>query len=256
MEERNPFEQQTQKQLLHTTETPWRHYARLVIGKPSAGALLRYELLTGILGNFPGMLGYWLRQKLYPLLFRSSGKKNIIGRNVTIRGGKQITLGNNIAIDDNVVLDVRGEKGVIRIDSGVLISRNTIIRARNASITVAEKSDIGANVILATDSSLDIGKNVLVAAYSYLCAGGNHAYDRTDMPIIEQGFISKGGVVIEDDVWIGAYGMIMDGVRVGKGTIVGSHSLVNKDIGPGSIVYGQPATVQGSRWQTKEGTNE
>ena len=256
MDEQTPFEQQTQKQLLNTNESPWRHYARLVVGKPLAGALVRYELLTGVVGNSPGMLGYWLRQKLYPALFRSCGKNNIIGRNVTVRGGKQISLGSGVAIDDNVVLDVRGEKGSIRIGNGVLISRNTIIRARNATITVGEKSDIGANAILATDSNLEVGKSVLVAAYSYLCAGGNHAFDRTDIPIIEQGFVSKGGVVIEDDVWIGAYGMIMDGVRIGQGTIVGSHSLVNKDIQPGSIVYGQPATLQGIRRQKKDSMNE
>ncbi len=247
MPEKKPFQQQTQQQLKDRSESAWRHYARLAIGQPRLGALLCYELITGVLGNFPGMPGYWLRQKLYPYILTSCGKQLIIGRNVTIRGGLKIELGSNVSIDDNVVIDARGENGSIIIASGTLISRNTIVRARNASISIGERSDIGANCILATDSKLEVGKNVLLAAYSYLCAGGNHSYDRNDIPIIQQGFISKGGVVVEDDVWIGSHAMIMDGVTIGQGSIVGAHSLVNKNIAEGSIAFGKPAVWQCSR---------
>lgn len=256
MSDEKPFEQQMQQQLKDGSEPAWRRYAQLTIGKPLPGALLCYELITGLLSNFPGMLGYWLRQKLYPYILGSSGKSLIIGRNVTIRGGMKIEIGSHVSIDDNVVIDARGEKGSIKIGSGVLISRNTILRARNASITVGEGSDIGANCILATDSKLEVGQNVLIAAYSYLCAGGNHAYDRTDIPIIQQGFVSKGGVVVEDDVWIGSHAMIMDGVRIGKGSIIGTHSMVNKDLAAGSIAFGQPATRQGSRIGRMEKNND
>ena len=256
MVNQKPFEQQTQQQLENSSESAWRRYARLVVGQPLAGSLLRYEVLTVFLTSFPGMLGYWLRQKLYPSLFHTFGKNNIIGRNVTIRGGKNIRLGSGVAIDDNVVLDARGENGSIVIEDGALISRNSIIRSRNGTITIGKKSDIGANCILATDSQLVVGSKVLVAAYSYLCAGGNHTFDRTDIPIIDQGFVTKGGVVIDDDVWIGAYGMIMDGVRVKRGAIVGSHSLVNKDVPAYAIVYGQPASIKGSRTQTEDQIDE
>ena len=247
MPEKKPFKQQTQQQLNARSDSAWRQYARFAIGKPYPGALLCYELITGVLGNFPGMLGYWLRQKLYPSILFSCGKNSIIGRNVTIRGGMKIEIGSNVSIDDNVVIDARGDNGSIIIASGTLISRNTILRARNASISIGEGSDIGANCILATDSKLMLGKNILIAAYSYLCAGGNHAYDQSDIPIIEQGFISKGGVVVEDDVWIGSHVMVMDGVCIGKGSIIGTHSLVNKDISEGSIAFGKPAVRHSSR---------
>ncbi len=247
MPKKKLFDQQTQQQLKNCNESAWRHYSRLVIGRPFPGALCRYELITGILSNFPGMLGYWLRQKFYPFLLASCGKKIIFGRNVTIRGGEKIELGDNISIDDNVVIDARGENGSIVIASGTLISRNTILRVRNASIKIGEGSDIGANCILATDSKLEVGENVLLAAYSYLCAGGNHSYERSDIPIIKQGFISKGGTVVGDDVWIGSHSMIMDGVTIGKGSIIGSHSLVNKNISPGSIAFGRPAVREGGR---------
>ena len=241
------FNQKIQQQLKDRSESAWCNYARLVIGRPRLGALLYYEIITGIFGNLPGMLGYWLRRRLYPTILKSCGKNLIIGRNVTIRGGMKIRLGSDVSIDDNVVIDARGKNGCIVIERGTLISRNTILRARNATIIIGKGSDIGTNCILATDSKLKVGKNVLIAAYSYLCAGGNHTYDRSDIPIIQQGFISKGGVIIEDDVWIGSHTMIMDGVCICKGSIIGTHSLVNIDIPEGSIAYGKPAVRQSWR---------
>jgi len=253
MPDKKPFAQQTQEQLKDDRESSWRRYAMFTVGRPAPGALLFYELITGLLCNFPGMPGFWLRQKFYHHIIGSLGKSVIIGRNVTIRGGAKIEIGNHASIDDNVVIDARGENGSVSIGNGALISRNTILRARNAPLTVGEGTDVGANCILATDSRLEVGKDVLIAAYSYLCAGGNHAYDRTDIPIIRQGFVSRGGVVVGDDVWIGSHAMIMDGVKIGRGAIIGAHSLVTKDISEGSIAFGNPAVPQGNRLR-KRGT--
>jgi acetyltransferase-like isoleucine patch superfamily enzyme len=106
---------------------------------------------------------------------------------------------------------------------------------------------VGANCILATDSRLEIGRDVLIAAFTYISAGGGHRYDRLDVPMIRQGFNSKGGVVLEDDLWIGAHTTILDGVRIGAGSIVGAHSLVNASLEPRSIAWGVPARRQRSR---------
>ena len=50
-------------------------------------------------------------------------------------------------------------------------------------------------------------------------------------------------VVIEDNVWIGEYSTILKGVTIGRGSIVGCHSVVTKDVPPYSIVAGNPAKV-------------
>ncbi len=50
-------------------------------------------------------------------------------------------------------------------------------------------------------------------------------------------------VVIEDNVWIGEYSAIMKGVTIGKGSIVGCHSVVTHDVPPHCIVAGNPAKV-------------
>ena len=53
--------------------------------------------------------------------------------------------------------------------------------------------------------------------------------------------LSKGGITIEEDVWLGASVTVLDGVVLGRGTVVGAASLVNHPIPPYSIAYGVPA---------------
>lgn len=241
------LDQQIQKNINQPRQSSWRQYARLVVGTESLGALLRHEWRTGCFGSCAGAAGLWLRRKCYPGLFAACGRGLIVGRNVTLRGTANIRIGKNVAMDDNVVLDARGTDARIEIGDGVLISRNTIIRARNGRIAIGAGSDIGANCVLATDSKLEIGREVLIAAFTYITAGGNHNYRDPAVPIIQQGFTSKGGVVIGDDVWIGSHSTVMDGVTIGSGTVVGAHSLVNKAIEGSCIAWGVPAVKQKSR---------
>lgn len=241
MSEPPDIDPQIQRNLNQPGQSSWRQYARLAVGGERLGALFRYELTTGALTGFPGALGLWLRRKLYPGLFAACGRGLIVGRNVTIRGAGRIRLGSNVALDDNTVLDARGAQGEIEIGDGVLVSRNTIIRARNGRIVLGAGSDVGANCLLATDSRLEIGRDVLIAAFVYITAGGHHRYDDPSVPIIRQGFISKGGVTIGDDVWIGSHTTVLDGASIGTGCVVGAHSLVNKPLGDRSIAWGVPA---------------
>jgi galactoside O-acetyltransferase len=69
-----------------------------------------------------------------------------------------------------------------------------------------------------------------------------HRFDRTDVPIHGQGVTSR-GVVIEDNVWIGMNVSILDGVRIGNGSIVGAGAVVTKDVPANAIVVGNPARV-------------
>ncbi len=222
-------------------------YALLAVGSTSLPALLRYELLTGLLSGLPGALGYAARRRFYRPLFRSMGRNVTIGRHVTVRGGLRISLGSNVFIDDHCVLDARGPHAAITIEDDVLIARNSVVRTRGRELRIGRGADVGSNCILATDSRLSIGADVLIAAYTYVVAGGNHRFADRSRPIKEQGIVSKGGSVIEDGVWIGAHSTVFDGVTLGQGTIVGAHSLVTRSLPPMVIAHGCPARVQRER---------
>ena len=239
--------QQIQGLLQDKNQSAWRKYATLTVGEASLSGLLKYELLTTFFGSIPGALGFALRRVFYRSLFARCGRGVMIGRNVTLRGAGRITLGNGVLVDDNVVLDARGAEARIELGDGVVLSRNTIVRTRGRELVIGAGSDIGCNCIVATDSRLVLGREVLVAAFTYITAGGNHNYERRDVPVIAQGFTSLGGVTIGDGAWIGAHSTVMDGVVIGTGAIVGAHSLVRGPIPEYAIAYGTPCRVQGQR---------
>ena len=59
--------------------------------------------------------------------------------------------------------------------------------------------------------------------------------------------LSLVGISVEDDVWIGAASRILDGVRIAKGTVVGSGAVVTRTTEPNSVVVGVPAKAISSR---------
>jgi acetyltransferase-like isoleucine patch superfamily enzyme len=95
-----------------------------------------------------------------------------------------------------------------------------------------------------------IGANVLFAAYCYVIAGGNHGTDRTDIAVIQQDSFSKGGVVIEDNVWLGAGVNVLDGVSIKRDAIAGAGSVVIRDVPAFTVVAGIPAKIIKSRTQS------
>jgi acetyltransferase-like isoleucine patch superfamily enzyme len=74
----------------------------------------------------------------------------------------------------------------------------------------------------------------------------NHRFDSLDVPIARQPVVAK-GISVEDDVWIGANSVILDGVTIGTGSVIGAGSVVTRDIQPFSVCVGNPARVIGIR---------
>ncbi len=96
--------------------------------------------------------------------------------------------------------------------------------------------------------SVTIGDRVLIASKVFI-TDHNHGYtkgpaphDSPDVPPIERR-LAFAEVVIEDDVWIGEFVSVLPGVRIGKGAIVGTMSVVSRDVEPYTLVAGSPARV-------------
>lgn len=221
-----------------------KKYMAFAVGKRSLFALLKYELLTGLLGPIPGALGLLLRQKLYRHMFAGCGRKVVFGCNVTIRHPHRVRFGDNIIIDDNAVLDGKGESAItIDIGSGSIIGRNSILSCKGGSIRLAERVNISVNCTLISETLLSVGENVLIAGHCYLIAGGNHGLDRTDIPILEQPLIEKGGIDIKEHCWLGAHVTVLDGVMIGRDSVAAAGSVVTRSVPEYHIVGGVPAKV-------------
>ena len=74
----------------------------------------------------------------------------------------------------------------------------------------------------------------------------SHNYENKEIPIAQQGRTLK-KIIIEDDVWIGCHTVVLQGVKIGKGSIIGANSLVNKNIPPYTIAGGIPIKFIGKR---------
>jgi serine acetyltransferase len=228
-------------------ESSYRRYCRMFIGAESLVALLRYEVMTGLLGPMPGALGYTLRAKCYRWLLHQMGRGSVFGRGVTLRCPSRISIGARVMIDDYVVLDAKGATSSIELGDQILLGRHCILSCNEAMIRVGNFASIGPFCFFASKSHIGIGSNVSIGSGTHLMAGG-HAYDVPDIPIIRQQRISK-GIVLEDGVWIGSGSKILDGVTIGRDSIVGAGSVVSKDVPAWSIVLGNPARVVQKRNQ-------
>ena len=180
----------------------------------------------------PGALGLLLRKVLYPRLLGSCGRNVVFGQNVVLRHPRKIHIGSNVVIDDNCLIDAKGESNRgIRIGDGVFIGRNTILSCKNGNIDIADKVNIGFNCEVFSASDVRVGQSVLMAAYTYVIGGG-HDFSDPSKTVLEQGRRSL-GVTIGEGAWMGAGAKILDGVSIGAHAVIGAGAVVRDSIGGG-----------------------
>jgi virginiamycin A acetyltransferase len=140
--------------------------------------------------------------------------------------GSRIVIGAGAVIDAFVKIKPAGGAGDVEIGPGCVIN---------------------SGCVLYTGNGIRIGANVLIAANCTL-APADHEFADPDRPIRAQGFHpSRGGIVIGDDVWIGANCVLLDGACIGRGSVIGAASLVRGTLPDGCIAIGAPARVHGWR---------
>ena len=154
-----------------------------------------------------------------------------------------LRLGGHCYIDDRVLIYKDREGGIVELADGVHIHRDTIVQTGSGGQVL-----IGADTHIqprcqfsAYKSPISIGQRVEIAPncafYPY-----DHAFD-IGKPIREQPLRSRGGITVEDDVWLGFGVIVLDGVRIGKGAVVGAGAVVSKDIPDEAVAMGVPAQV-------------
>jgi acetyltransferase-like isoleucine patch superfamily enzyme len=229
--------------LAQSRKSPFKAYKDLTVGDESFLYFLYYEIITMILGPMPGALGFFLRKKFYPSLFKKVGGGLIIGRNVVIRHPKKITLGDSVTIDDNCLIDGRGsgDLGVV-FEDDVLINRNCMIQAKTGPIRFGSRTSIGSNCVIISTDGVFLEEAVLSAGGCYISAGA-YKFDKRESAIMDQEAYSNGPIRIGANTWLGTGVIILDGVDIGEGVVIGAASMVNSDLPEFAIAVGIPAKV-------------
>jgi acetyltransferase-like isoleucine patch superfamily enzyme len=232
-----------------------RRYADLVVG-PDASylALLRYELVTVLLGRLSGALGLALRKVFYPSLFRRCGKGVVFGRDLVVRNAHRISLGDEVVIDDGCVLDGRGAgPSGVTIGDRVILGRGVSVQAKIGPITIGADSDIGMGSVVHSQGGVEIGRAVVLGGGCKLSGGvfqttrGVGEAEEGGMLAREQTRWTKGPIRIGDRCLVGFGSMFLDGVDVGEGSVIGAGSLMTRSVPPYSVAAGVPGRVLRAR---------
>jgi lipopolysaccharide O-acetyltransferase len=148
---------------------------------------------------------------------------------IRIRGKKYISVGKGFTTGFNCRLDAYSNEN------------------NKITLNIGRNVQINDNVHIGAINSINIKDNVLIASKVFITDHnhGNYSGSNQDSPFIDPVArpLNSKPIIIEKNVWLGEYVCVLPGVRIGKGSIIGAMSVVNKDIPPHSIAVGSPARV-------------
>lgn len=222
----------------------------------SSGAYWLEQSLFALVGWIPTVIGLGVRGILYRLILKMNGWA-AIENGVRLRFASNIRLGHGVYLDTGAYLHAC--PAGIEIGSNSIIMHGAILHVYNfrnlphAGIRIGRDCLVGEYSLIRGQGGVVIGDRVYTSPFTQIIAV-NHVFDDPERPFIEQGLTAE-GIVIEDDVWLGAGAVITDGVRVGQGAVVAAGAVVTRDVPPHTVVGGVPARlikeIKGTTQQTK-----
>ena len=155
-----------------------------------------------------------IKYPYYKTAFYEIGEDVFISRKAMIKSVKNIVLGNNILIGEYAVLNGNSRRynPSIIIGDGTCILPFAIIDVQNGFVKIGRNCSVNPFCVLYGHGGLEIGDGVLIATKTTIIPA-NHGFSRTDIPRYLQP-LTKKGIKIEDDAWIGTNATILDGVTI------------------------------------------
>ena len=147
----------------------------------------------------------------------------------------------------DIEVSVRGT--LIQISAGCVIDAFVKIKpvGGDGEVVIGPDSYVNSGTVIYSGNGVRIGANVLIAANCTL-APVNHEFRDRSRLIVEQRFMpGRGGIVIEDDVWVGSNSVILDGAILRRGCVVAAGSVVRGELPAYAICSGNPAVVKDYR---------
>lgn len=184
----------------------------------------------------------------YPFLAKMKGSL-FLGRGVVLLYKHKLTIGSACYIGDYSYINCLS-KGGVTLGNGVTLREWAWVQLSSGlnnvgeSIVIGDNTYIGPRAILGAGGPLRIGANCQIGAGVNFIAE-NHIY-MGEGAISEKG-VTKIGIEIGEDCWIGNNVIIFDGVRIGRSCVIGAGSIVTKDVGDFQVAIGSPARVIKSR---------
>jgi acetyltransferase-like isoleucine patch superfamily enzyme len=190
--------------------------------------------------------GGWARLRgwVHGARLGACGGRLLVGARVRLMFPRHIHAGRNVLIGDDSYLSGFSTSGVrlgdnVRIREGAWIQATSVLDQPGVGLTIGEGTYIGPRAVFGAGGGITIGRRVLVGSSVHLLAE-NHAISDPQTPIHSQG-VTRAGITIGDDAWVGDSVIVLDGVNIGRGAVIGAGSVVTRDVADGAVAVGNPA---------------
>jgi acetyltransferase-like isoleucine patch superfamily enzyme len=228
----------------HEHPQSYRKSLGLYLRRQSA-SIPRYwleQLVTGLFGWVPSIVGIGMRAVVYRSILKMDGWAAIENR-VRLRFASNIRLGPGVYLDEGVYVHACPQG--VEIGARTIVMHGAVLHVYNfrdmphSRIRIGCDSLIGEYSVIRGQGGVQIGDRVYTSPFTQILAV-NHVFNDPARPFVEQGITAQ-GIVIEDDVWLGAGAIVTDGVRIGKGAVIAAGAVVTEDVPPQTVVAGVPA---------------
>lgn len=167
-----------------------------------------------------------------------------LGKNVRILNGSHLRLGKGVVIGDNSWLSCLSERGV-DIEDGVTIREGAWLQCTSSLDHLGEGLRVGSQTYIGPRSYLGVGGYISIGERCDFGGGvsliaENHVVPERGLAL-RGGGVTRRGIIIEDDCWLGNGVTILDGVTVGHGCVVAAGAVVTRDFPPLTVIAGIPA---------------
>lgn len=186
-----------------------------------------------------------LNNKLIARKFKFLDSSCSLSRQADVIGASGITIFANCVISNHVTLRCADPykpdlvTGLIEIGCNTIVHPYAFLDACGGFIKIGDYCSINPYTVLYGHGGLTIGNGVRIAAHTIIIPA-NHIFQRRDTYIHKQG-LTKIGVCIKDDVWIGSGVSVLDGVTIETGCVIGAGSVVTRSTEAYGVYVGNPA---------------
>lgn len=184
------------------------------------------------------------------IFFLKNPKGMLLGKNVIFFNPPKVTYGKFLRLGNQVYVSALSKNG-IQFGDNVSIGAFGRVIVSTSLDNIGDKIKIGNNVgigefaYLGGAGGLEIGDECIIGQY-LSCHPENHIYSDLNISIRYQG-VTRKGIKIGNNCWVGAKVTVLDGVIVGNGCIIAAGSVVTKSFPDNSIIGGVPARILKSR---------